>query len=226
LIGVYDLLPQIEWTTLFLGAQGYAVRESVLYQDNKSAMLLERNGKASSSRRTKHLHIRYFYIKNKVDSGEIRLTHCPTEDMLGDFFTKPLQGQLFRRLRDRIMNIDPCSVYHSTARRSVLDNTDRRSTDRSEMNLDDGKSDAYNGPDSTDGEGKNMSKNVLESGRSTDVTKGDDTGRDDDEKNVGSGEAWQGDVTEGNVTKSTVNDEEWIIVKKKKGRGRMGKSQE
>jgi len=83
--------------------------------------LLENNGKSSSSKRTKHLHIRYFYVKDKVDAGDIRVQHCPTEDMLADFFTKPLQGGLFRKLRDLIMNIDPTSVYHS-GHRSVLGN--------------------------------------------------------------------------------------------------------
>jgi hypothetical protein len=39
--------------------------------------------------------------------------------MLGDFFTKPLQGGQFYILRDDIMNVDPWSKYHS-AHRSVL----------------------------------------------------------------------------------------------------------
>jgi hypothetical protein len=113
-------MPQLEWTRLFLDAQGYQVQKTILYQDNKSAMLLERNGRASSSRRTKHIHLRYFYVKDRVDAGAMHIEHCPTEDMLADFFTKPLQGGPFRRMRDRIMNIDPSSPYHSSSHRSVL----------------------------------------------------------------------------------------------------------
>ena len=46
----------------------------------------------------------------------------PTTDMIADYFTKPLQGAPFRKLRDLIMNIDPSSRYHSnnSPRRSVL----------------------------------------------------------------------------------------------------------
>ena len=33
------------------------------------------------------------------------IEHCPTEEMLGDHFTKPLQGALFRKFRAEIMNI-------------------------------------------------------------------------------------------------------------------------
>jgi len=43
-------------------AQGIEVKDNILYQDNKSAMLLENNGQASSSKRTKHINIRYYYV--------------------------------------------------------------------------------------------------------------------------------------------------------------------
>jgi hypothetical protein len=43
-------------------AQGYDVKDNILFQDNKSSILLENNGKASSSKRTKQINIRYFFI--------------------------------------------------------------------------------------------------------------------------------------------------------------------
>lgn len=118
-VGVHDELPKVLWTALFLQEQGFAADESIVYQDNMSAMLLEKNGRASSSKRTRHMNIRYFHIKDRVDSGDILIEHCPTEEMIADFFTKPLQGGQFYRLRDYIMNIDPSSPYHSS-HRSVL----------------------------------------------------------------------------------------------------------
>ena len=60
-----------------------------------------------------------FFIKDRVASNEIRIEYCPTEDMIADFFTKPLQGKQFYKLRDQVMNIDPSSKYHSD-HRSVL----------------------------------------------------------------------------------------------------------
>jgi hypothetical protein len=63
LVGANDVMPQILWTQYFLKAQGYEVVDSVLYQqDNKSAILLENNGRASSSKRTRHINIRYFLL--------------------------------------------------------------------------------------------------------------------------------------------------------------------
>lgn len=118
-IGVHDVLPQVIWTAQFLQEQGLHINESVLYQDNMSSMLLERNGRGSSSKRTRHMNIRFFFIKDRVDSKEIRIEYCPTGEMVADFFTKPLQGKQFFKLRDLVMNIDPNNKYHSN-HRSVL----------------------------------------------------------------------------------------------------------
>jgi len=52
-VGVNDVLPQILWTRYFLEAQGYPIlRPTKVYQDNMSAIQLEKNGKASSGQRT------------------------------------------------------------------------------------------------------------------------------------------------------------------------------
>jgi hypothetical protein len=106
LVGVDDVMPQVLWTRYFLEAQGYGVRDSKIYQDNQSAMLMEKNGKASSGKRTRHINIRYFFVADRVQSGEVSIEYCPTGEMLGDFFTKPLQGSQFRKFRNAILNCD------------------------------------------------------------------------------------------------------------------------
>ena len=131
LIGVHDAMPNMLWCRQFLIAQGYQVREMKLFQDNMSAMLLEKNGRASSSKRTKHIDIRYFFIKDRVDNKELTIEHCPTEEMIADFHTKPLQGNLFYKFRELIMNIPSTDIYHSS-RRSVLrqDSTPKETQDQ------------------------------------------------------------------------------------------------
>jgi hypothetical protein len=103
LAGVDDLMPAICWTRYFMEAQGYKVTENIVYQDNQSAILLERNGKASSSKRTKHINIRYFFVIDRVKNQELTVEWCPTGDMIADFMTKPTQGALFKKFRDQIM---------------------------------------------------------------------------------------------------------------------------
>jgi hypothetical protein len=51
------VLSQVLWTRYFLDAQGYGVTDSTVYQDNQSAMLLEIYGRASSSKRTRHINL-------------------------------------------------------------------------------------------------------------------------------------------------------------------------
>ena len=105
LVGVDDLMPAVLWSSNFLKAQGYRVNQNIVYQDNKSAMLLERNGKASSGQRTKHINIRYFFITDRIKKGNVDVRWCSTTKMTVDFFTKPLQGSLFKRFRDLIMGV-------------------------------------------------------------------------------------------------------------------------
>ena len=49
------------------------------------------------------MDIRYFYVTEQVGRKAIHVTHCPTEEMVRDFFTKPLQGSLFLEMRNYIM---------------------------------------------------------------------------------------------------------------------------
>eukprot|EP00804_Cyclotella_cryptica_P005871 CCRYP_000147-RA/>CCRYP_000147-RA protein AED:0.12 eAED:0.13 QI:0/0/0/1/0/0/3/0/1214 len=81
LIGVYDALPSILHTKYFIEAMGYDIKNNVVYQDNKSSITLEHNGKASGLKRSKHIKIRYFSIKDVIDQGEVEVQHCPTTEM-------------------------------------------------------------------------------------------------------------------------------------------------
>ena len=50
----------------------------------------------STSHRTKHIDVWYFFIKEKIDEGEIEVEYTSTLQMLADMFTKLLQRELFR----------------------------------------------------------------------------------------------------------------------------------
>jgi hypothetical protein len=106
LVGVGDVMGLVLWTRRFLKAQGYTVSDNIVYQDNQSAMLLENNGRMSSSKRTRHIDIRYFFVTDNIKKGNMRVEYCPTDDMLADFFTKPLQGTKYRQFRAMILNLN------------------------------------------------------------------------------------------------------------------------
>jgi hypothetical protein len=127
LVAADDFMRILLWTNYFLKAQGHGhQQDTVLYQDNQSAILLENNGRKSSSKRTKHLDCRFYFITDRISNDELSVEYCPTKEMIGDFFTKPLQGKLFYKFRQLIMNLQEslCSstVINTSHRRSVLEN--------------------------------------------------------------------------------------------------------
>jgi hypothetical protein len=75
LVGLDDALPLLLWARYFLEALGYTIEFNIVYQYNKLTILLATNGRWSSSKRTKHIKSRCFFIKDKVDSGEVTIEH-------------------------------------------------------------------------------------------------------------------------------------------------------
>ena len=71
-----------------------------------------KNGIRSAGAKSRHIDIRFFWISDRLKIEKIKLEYCPTELMLGDFFTKALQGKLFENMRD---------VIHGIKDKSVLD---------------------------------------------------------------------------------------------------------
>ena len=70
---------------------------------DQSAIKIEKNRKRSSGQKTKHMDNRYFLIKDCLNTERITVEYCPTGKMIADFFTKPLQGNLFRKFRDLVL---------------------------------------------------------------------------------------------------------------------------
>ncbi len=68
-----------------------------------------KNGKMSSRKKNKHMKAKFFFIKDRVDDGEIKVFDCPAEEMWGDIMAKPLQGTAFRLMRAELMN---CGVNY------------------------------------------------------------------------------------------------------------------
>ena len=114
IVGTSEYMPYNVWVYNFLESQGYKLHENILFQDNQSAIKMETNGRRSCTGNSRHVHIRYFFVKDLIDKKLVRIMYCPTNLMLADFFTKPLQGELFRFFRSIILGhtsiIDVISV--------------------------------------------------------------------------------------------------------------------
>ena len=74
-------------------------------QDNKSAIVLQKNYPYSTRKGSKHIHVRYFFAVDKLKSKELKILHCPTTELVADYNSKPLQGKLFETHRNTILGI-------------------------------------------------------------------------------------------------------------------------
>jgi hypothetical protein len=75
-----------------------------------STLSLLKNGHISSSKRTKHIKAKYFFLQHYYTIGEIGLQYCPTKQMWADILTKPLQGSKFHQMRAILVH---CSIDYS-----------------------------------------------------------------------------------------------------------------
>jgi len=134
-IAIDDVLPTVQWTQKFLLEQGYDL-ETLIKEDNRSTILLMKNGKLSSGKRMKHLDVRYFYVKDLLDRGILKINHCVSDNMIADFLTKTIQGNCLKLLRDIILNRN----YHGSvlehrsmlgnSKENICSNTDQEKSER------------------------------------------------------------------------------------------------
>ena len=109
LVAADDAMGPILWTKHFLAEQGYNYKQ-VLHQDNKSAMLLESNDRKSAGKRSRHINIRYFFISDMKEKGQLSIRYCPTDKLVADYMTKPLHGSKFKEFRQQIMNVSTSTI--------------------------------------------------------------------------------------------------------------------
>jgi hypothetical protein len=94
LVGLSDSANQGLFLRNFLTLQGYSMPAVTVYQDNMSCMALQARGR-SGGERTRHIEIRYFWMKDRVDRGEATIVHKGTAELYANVLTKPPQGSQF-----------------------------------------------------------------------------------------------------------------------------------
>jgi hypothetical protein len=83
---------------------GYKLSKDPLLYDNKSAILMADNSVEHS--RTKHIDIRYHFLRDHQQSGDIEIACVSTHNQLANIFTKPLDEKTFSKLRNELNVLD------------------------------------------------------------------------------------------------------------------------
>ena len=86
------------WLRVLLDGTGFKQdNATTIFEDNQGAIALAKNPTHHS--RTKHIDIKYHYVREAVSTKEINLEYCPTQDMIADSLTKGLPRPQFEKLR-------------------------------------------------------------------------------------------------------------------------------
>ena len=99
-------MSSVLWTRLFWKLRTVESRRTLFSKTTGVQCYLRRMGKLPVVSRTKHINIRYFFVTDRIKKGDLKVEWCPTDEMIADFWTKPNQGSLFRKFRDRIMGVE------------------------------------------------------------------------------------------------------------------------
>ena len=106
LVGISDALSQILWTRAFLLAAGLNWGPAIIFQDSQSTIFLGNKGR-STSERSRHIKIRYFFVHQYNEWSEVELRYLSTSDMVADILTKPLHGALLNKFRHKLTASTP-----------------------------------------------------------------------------------------------------------------------
>ena len=89
------------WLRRFLEEVGNSLPTmTTIYSDNQSAISLTENSMFHA--RTKHIDIRHHFLREKVESGELQIIFCGTEDMTADILTKGLCREKHKRFSEQM----------------------------------------------------------------------------------------------------------------------------
>ena len=75
-----------------------------IYADNQAAISIANSNTSNS--RTKHIDIKYHFIREAIERGDIKTLHVPSKQMLADILTKPAPREHFVTLRNTILYYD------------------------------------------------------------------------------------------------------------------------
>ncbi|KAI3505835.1 hypothetical protein L1887_28122 [Cichorium endivia] len=100
---------QVLWMKTQLLDYGYRFLQVPIYCDSKSAIAISHNPIQHSM--TKHIDLRYHFIKDQIMEGNIELYFIPTDDQVADVFTKALDSTKFNNFLDKLGMLNPDSDF-------------------------------------------------------------------------------------------------------------------
>jgi hypothetical protein len=95
-----DASRQISWIQNLYKEIGFKIESTILCGDNQGAIFIGSN--PTTEKRTKHIDIRFHYIRECIEEGKIILYYIPTKEQIADILTKNLSFDKFKYLRSKL----------------------------------------------------------------------------------------------------------------------------
>ena len=102
-----ERFPKFTWFSYFRITQGDEDKEDLLYQYDTNYVLSHKKCPLSIGKGTNHVNVRCFFVGDKIEKKELNALHCPTEDMIAEYSTKPTQVGLFVNQGNMIRRVSP-----------------------------------------------------------------------------------------------------------------------
>ncbi|KAG6496746.1 hypothetical protein ZIOFF_044618 [Zingiber officinale] len=100
-VAATSVVNQAIWLRKLLNDMGYIMeKETKVSVDNQAALAISKN--LVFHGKTKHFNVKYYYLREVQQMGEVELIYCTTEDQLADIFTKSFHQSKFVWLREKI----------------------------------------------------------------------------------------------------------------------------
>ncbi len=116
LVAQSDGASQAVWTYRFCNELGAGKFRLIFYCDNLGTIASIKKGKPSNDK-SRHVHTRFFWMKQLFQNPDFSIEHKPTNMMIADVLTKPIVGEAFIRLADMLLG-------HSTGETKDFDTLD------------------------------------------------------------------------------------------------------
>jgi len=103
-IAASEAAKEIVWLSRLFSEISVLTSIPVLKIDNMSAVKLVKN--PAFHKRSKHIEVRYYFVREKYDEGQLVVEHVPGDEQIADIMTKPLQKCRYQVLRDMMGVMD------------------------------------------------------------------------------------------------------------------------